>query len=245
VLDDSRANADHWLTGWQHLRLNISYTVSGNAQTFIFADLAGFTALTEAHGDARAAEVAGSFCQRVGELAGGMGAVLVKEIGDAALLRTHDAATAIELGLRILESEDERSDSPAVRIGMHTGSAVERGGDWFGAAVNVAARVAAIAAAGEVVLTDATADAAGLIEDVELERLGGRQLKNVLEPVELLRASRMGAHEGATRIDPVCRMSLADGAWIGSLCFAGRRYYFCSMDCARKFTAEPERYVSR
>jgi YHS domain-containing protein len=40
-------------------------------------------------------------------------------------------------------------------------------------------------------------------------------------------------------------MSLADGAWIGSLCFAGRRYYFCSMDCARKFTAEPERYVSR
>ncbi|HMT09093.1 MAG TPA: YHS domain-containing protein [Pyrinomonadaceae bacterium] len=105
--------------------------------------------------------------------------------------------------------------------------------------------LATTAKAGEVVLTDATADAAGLIEDVELERLGGRQLKNVLEPVELLRASRMGAHEGATRIDPVCRMSLADGAWIGSLCFAGRRYYFCSMDCARKFTAEPERYVSR
>jgi class 3 adenylate cyclase len=214
-------------------------------QTFIFADLAGFTALTEAHGDERAAEVASSFCQRAGELAAASGASLVKEIGDAALLRTPDAAAAIELGLCILEREGERSDSPAVRIGMHTGSAVERGGDWFGAAVNVAARVAATAAAGEVVLTDATADAAGQLENVEFERLGGRQLKNVLEPVQLLRASRMGAHEGSTRIDPVCRMSLAEGAWIGSLWFGDRRYYFCSMECARKFTAEPERYVGQ
>jgi class 3 adenylate cyclase/YHS domain-containing protein len=212
-------------------------------QTFIFADLAGFTALTEAHGDERAAEVASSFCRRVGELAAASGASLVKEIGDAALLRSPDAAAAIGLGLSILEEEGKRPDSPAVRIGMHSGSAVERDGDWFGAAVNVAARVAALAAAGEVVLTDATAEAAGVLEDVELERLGGRQLKNVHEPVQLLRATRRGAHRGSALIDPVCRMALAEGAWIGSLSFGDRRYYFCSMECARRFTADPERYA--
>ena len=151
---------------------------SPGQQTFLFADLAGFTALTEAHGDERAARVAGRFCDRVRARTERAGAELVKTIGDAALIRDRLAGRAIELGLSILEEEDRLGDSLEVRIGMRAGSAVGSGGDWYGAAINVAARVVAVAAAGEVVLTDATAEVAGRMEEVELERLGTRKLKN-------------------------------------------------------------------
>lgn len=215
----------------------------GPLQTFLFADLAGFTALTEAHGDERAASVAGRFCDRVGAQAERVGAELVKTIGDAALIHEKRADTAIELGLVILEKEERLGDSPEVRVGIHTGSAVRREGDWYGAAVNVAARVVAVAAAGEVLLTDATADAAGRLEGVDLERIGARKLKNVGEPVLLFRAMRPGLRRGDAIVDPVCRMTVADGEWVGTLTHRGRTLHFCSMECVRRFAADPDRYA--
>jgi hypothetical protein len=55
----------------------------------------------------------------------------VKTIGDALMLRTGDAAAAIRLGLCIIHDVGARHGFPLVRVGMHTGPAVERGGDWF------------------------------------------------------------------------------------------------------------------
>lgn len=220
-----------------------SYESSANPQTFLFADLAGFTALTEAHGDERAAALATEFLARMEERASDFGGAVIKTIGDAALVRCESASAAVELGLSIVESEGERHDFPEVRVGMNSGTAVESDGEWFGNTVNVAARVAAVAVAGEVVLTKATSEMAGELEDVDLERLGARALRNVSEPVVLLRASRKGAHGGDAIVDPVCRMTIADQEWIGSLCFGGRVFHFCSMECARRFSADSERYA--
>lgn len=221
-----------------------SYGSSGQKSTFVFADLAGFTALTEAHGDEQAATMALDFCSRIRERAAAIDAEVVKTIGDAALIRCEDAAAAIRLGLAIVEEEGERLRFPAVRVGMNSGTAVKRDGDWFGGAVNVAARVAAAAAAGEVLLTQSTLDEAADLDGVVIERLGSRALKNVSEPVVLLRASLEGAHTGSITIDPVCRMRIADEEWIGSLTFEGRVYRFCSMECAHRFAADPKRYAT-
>jgi adenylate cyclase len=124
--------------------------------TFVFADLAGFTALTEAMGDEDAADLAGNFCAQVRELAPGYSAEAIKTIGDALMLRGTDAGQAILLGLRIVNDIGGRHYWPTVRVGMHAGPATERDGDWFGTTVNVAARVSGIAAGGEVLLTEAT-----------------------------------------------------------------------------------------
>lgn len=218
---------------------------SGVAQTFLFADLAGFTALTEAHGDELAATLASEFLERTRQRAPDFAGEVIKTIGDAALIRCARAAPAIELGLAIVESEGERTDFPALRVGMNSGTAVERDGEWFGSTVNVAARVAAVAVAGEVVLTEATRVQAGEPDDVEFERLGARELRNVSEPVVLLRASRRGASPADRFVDPVCRMAIAEGEWVGSLCFGGRVFHFCSMDCAHAFAADPARYAER
>lgn len=221
-----------------------SYGSSGRNSTFAFADLAGFTALTEAHGDERAATLATEFCTRIRERVTADDEEVVKTIGDAALIRFEDAARAVRFALAVVEEEGQRLQFPAVRVGMHSGPAVEREGDWFGNTVNVAARVAAVAAAGEVLLTKATLDLAEGLDDVVIERMGSRELRNVSEPVVLLRASHKGAHAGNVIIDPVCRMRIADQEWVGSLTFEGKVFHFCSMACAERFAAGPEHYAA-
>ena len=90
--------------------------------------MAGFTALTEAHGDDNAADAAADFCARVREFAGTDLAV-VKTIGDAVMCRSVSAAAAVEAGLRITDSFGGEHGALSVGVGMHTGSAVEREGD--------------------------------------------------------------------------------------------------------------------
>jgi adenylate cyclase len=98
------------------------------AQTFLFADLSGFTALTEAHGDEQAADLVGEFCVAVRQLLAAHQAQELKTIGDALMLRTADAAAAIRLRLCIVHDVGARHGFPLVRVGMHTGPAVERRG---------------------------------------------------------------------------------------------------------------------
>jgi class 3 adenylate cyclase len=106
--------------------------------TFLFTDLVGFTALAAEDGDQRAAEVALEFYDRVRRLLPDHGAEELKTIGDALMLRCSDARSAVLLGLRIIRDLDAVEGFPPVRIGMHTGPAVFRSGEWYGNTVNVA-----------------------------------------------------------------------------------------------------------
>lgn len=147
--------------------------------TFLFADLAGFTALTEAIGDQDAAELAEEFCAGARGLLPDHQAQEVKAIGDALMIRGEEASEAIRLGLRIVHEVGGKHFFPTVRVGMHTGPAVERDGDWFGATVNVAARVSGIARGGEVLVTEATRKAAGDAADIDLQERGRQELRNI------------------------------------------------------------------
>ena len=134
--------------------------------TFVFADIAGFTALTEAHGDEHAAELVGQFCDLVHGVLPDYGAESVKSIGDAILIRAPEPASAIRLGTRIAHELMTAHGAPSVRVGMHYGPAIERDGDYFGAAVNLAARVSSVATGGEVLLTSTTGALAGDLDDI-------------------------------------------------------------------------------
>jgi adenylate cyclase len=215
-------------------------------QTFLFADLAGYTALTEVHGDEQAADLVAEFCGSVRQLLPDRGAEEVKTIGDAMLIRTHDAAEAIALGLEIVDRVGRQHGFPIVRVGMHTGPAVERDGDWFGSTVNLAARVAGVASGGEVVVTAATRVAAEPLAGVEFRPRGRNELKNVAEPVDLHRAVAQGAEDDAgLPIDPVCRMAVDSEHSAGRLLHAGVEYRFCSLKCAAQFAAAPERFIGQ
>ncbi|MDQ3729190.1 MAG: YHS domain-containing protein [Actinomycetota bacterium] len=212
------------------------------AATFLFADLAGYTALTEAHGDEYAADLAHDFASKVRSWLPEFGDASAKLIGDALMIRLEEASSALGLGLAIVERTSDTPRYPHVRVGINSGSAAKRGDDWFGAAVNLAARVAAVAESCEVLLTQSTADLLGELPDIELESLGERRFRNVTRPTPVFRASRRGWPAPDLSVDPVCRMSLRGEQPVRVLVHDGREFHFCSQACAELFASDPGAY---
>jgi adenylate cyclase len=151
--------------------------------TFLFADLVGFTALTDSEGDERAAAVAAALQGHVRPVAAAHGAEVVKAMGDAAMIRCGDPSPAIRLALQLVEEIEADPALPPVRVGVHTGSAVAHEGDWYGRAVNVASRLCSVAGGGEVLVSEATLAAAGELPAVSVGERRLHWLKNVTEPV--------------------------------------------------------------
>ena len=130
------------------------------APTFVFADLAGYTALTEERGDEAAATVAREFRRAMCALSREHGATQVKSMGDGVMIWAPDPADAVALAARAVDEIGTRPDLLPVRVGVHTGPAVMRGCDWYGSAVNVAARLARQAEPNEALVSAATRAAA-------------------------------------------------------------------------------------
>jgi adenylate cyclase len=212
--------------------------------TSLFADIAGYTALTEAHGDEEAADLAGAFCRGVAGLAAGQGGEVVKTIGDAVMVRHPEPTQAVRLGLVAAREVMAGHGFPTVRVGMHHRPALEREGDWFGATVNLAARVAALAAGGEVLVTGQVREAAAGLEGVTFESRGERRVRNVSASVSLFAAVPEREAAALSHIDPVCRMVVVDGREAGTLRHGEMEYRFCSVECIGRFLADPDAYVN-
>ena len=104
--------------------------MTDSAGTFVFADIAGFTALTEAHGDEEALALIADFSDAVSAELPAVGGEHVKTVGDALMLRIPDPADAVTVGLRIANDVMSGHEASAVRIGLHHGPALERDGDY-------------------------------------------------------------------------------------------------------------------
>jgi class 3 adenylate cyclase/YHS domain-containing protein len=204
--------------------------------TFGFVDLEGFTALTEANGDEDAAKVASRFA-KLTRAALGPGDRLVKTLGDAVLVTSSDASSGVALVERLLTEAASDPRLPSLRAGLHYGSAIEQDDDVFGAAVNLAARVAAEAHAGEVLGTEPIAVAARNA-GIPVAELGPVSLKNVRGQVRLFSlALVVGVTD--TPVDPVCHTSVDRRTAVGRLTYKGLDYWFCSMTCAATFAGNP------
>jgi adenylate cyclase len=214
--------------------------------TFLFADLAGFTAMTEAHGDEVAADAVSDFCAGVRALLPEFEAEEIKSIGDAVMVRVPEASPAIELAVRLIGEVGTRHGSLAVRVGAHTGPAVQRDGDWFGAAVNLAARVAGAAERGEVLMTEVTRTAAGgALSAYDVEKRPGQLFKNIAEPITVYALTLASQpHVANLPTDPVCRMAVDPGESEERRTHRGVDIYFCSAECAAVFDRHPGRYAA-
>jgi adenylate cyclase len=157
--------------------------MAGEAHTFLFMDLVGFTTLTAKRGDERAADVAQHLYGHVRGLLVEHGAEEIKTFGDAMMLRCDDPQLAIELGVLIVDGMSASNAFPPVRVGVHSGTAVCRDGDWYGSAVNVASRLCSAAGGAEVLVSEDACRAAGELEAVALGERRLHWLKNVPEPI--------------------------------------------------------------
>ena len=206
-----------------------------------FADLAGYTALTEAHGDDDAADVALRFVDLTAARLRA-DARIVKTIGDAVMVVTSDAHHALEIGLALLRAVEQEPQFPGVRVGVHYGPVVERSGDVFGATVNIAARLTAHAHVGQLITSDAIACLVVDHPDLTTTALGSTWLKNVGDPVEIYSIAEHGVAATSQVLDPVCRMFVDADAAPAHLPWDGHAWHFCSFECARTFTQDPAKY---
>jgi adenylate cyclase len=212
------------------------------ASAFVFADLAGYTAVTEAHGDEQAADLAAHFFAHARELLARCDGEEVKVIGDEMMARIEDPAAAIRFALDLGHHSMRRHEHLAVQVGLHYGPALRRGGDWFGATVNIAARVTSLAQPGEVLTTAETARAAGDIEGVSYRSRGETRLRHIREPMTLL--SVLSESEAADlERDPVCHMLLDPSRATEQLSHGGVDYWFCSSECRATFESDPGAYT--
>ncbi len=209
--------------------------------TLCFVDLAGFSALTEAHGDHAAADLALAFGAMVEEALAG-DARIVDTIGDAVFVVAEQPTPAIHFIARLWDRAEREPAFPALRAGLHHGETVSRGSRIFGAAVNIAARVAAQAGGGQVLAT-AHVGAVARAEGLDVTSVGPVTLRNIVEPIELF-AIAVGTVTTPETIDPVCRMRVERERAAARVQVSGTEYFFCSLDCTARFTARPEAYVA-
>jgi adenylate cyclase len=163
------------------------------SHTFMFADISGYSLLVELEGDEAAADVALGFLATASSLAPRHRAEVVKCLGDGVMIHACDASESLRLGLDLLATWAEDPLSPPIHIGLHTGPAIERAHDWWGATVNIAARVGAAAGPGQLLVTHATRIAAGDLPATRLRALGCLRAKNLTSPISVYSASRVGA----------------------------------------------------
>ncbi len=161
---------------------------AADEHTFLFADLVGYTAFTERVGDEAAADVAVAFQAAAGHVAEQCGCDVIKYLGDAVMIRGDDAARVVALALRLRRELADEGWCPPLRIGVHSGTAVKRASDWYGATVNVAARVTEAAAPGEILLSLTTRERISRAGMTIADR-GARSFKNVAAPLALFSAA--------------------------------------------------------
>lgn len=145
-----------------------------------FADLAGYTRLTEEAGELEAVDAVERFVESV-ESTLPDDARVIKTIGDEVMIVGSDAARLTEWAVRFQRTQ---GGDTLPRIAIHYGNALYRDGDYYGRDINIAARVVARAAGGEVLVTRPVAEQAR--GEVKFERIAEVRLKGFTESTEIL-----------------------------------------------------------
>jgi adenylate cyclase len=154
-----------------------------------FADLAGYTRLTEEQGDEHAVGAVERFVEEVARTLP-IDARVLKTLGDEVMTVASDpvALTQWAVGFQA----HAPAGVPPPRIGIHYGEAIYRDGDYYCREVNQAARVVARAAGGEVLVTRTVVDLAEGVDGLAFKLIGEVGLKGFSEPTELFLASARG-----------------------------------------------------
>lgn len=151
----------------------------------VFADVSGYTHVTEERGDEAAVRIASALQRHAEEVALRHGGRLVKLLGDGAMLLFREPARGVEACVGLVDAL--RSEvGVAAHAGIHAGPVIERDRDIYGRTVNLAARIAGTAGPSEVVASSAVTEAVEL-PGISFVPVGEAELKGVAEPVALFR----------------------------------------------------------
>lgn len=212
-------------------------TAAREAATVAFIDLAGFSAITDVYGDSTAIAMLEIFEGMVRDALEDH-APPIKWIGDEVMLSFPEPQLAIRALGKLLPACREEPRLPLTRTALHHGPVVRRASDLFGSTVNIAARIAALAAPGQLLATRPVAEAASA-EGILVKDLGRTALRSLPDTIPLYEIELALTPDPAW-IDPVCKMhapyaiyqrAAPDGLW------------FCSKRCEEAYARSPQTYA--
>ena len=159
------------------------------AQTrgFLFSDLRGYSAFVERHGDQVARELLARYRHTVREVVIARSGAEIRTEGDSFYVVFESVSDAIHAAIAIQQGLAAAGDPPIVAgIGIHAGEAEDSDEGIVSSAVNIAARICAVAPAGEILVSETVrALTRSYLRDVRFDARGQRRLKGITEPVRL------------------------------------------------------------
>ena len=158
----------------------------------MFTDMVGYSALAQSD-DKLALELLEEHRELLREIFPRFNGTEIKTIGDGFLVEFNSALEAAQCAIEIQRALSKRNhDVPVerrieVRIGLHIGDVVHRGGDVYGDGVNIASRIEALAGAGGICVSMDVERQIRNALDARFERLAPTELKNISLPMDLFR----------------------------------------------------------
>jgi len=161
--------------------------------SIVFADISGSTRLYETLGDSIAQQLIADCLKLMTESVEKYSGTVIKTIGDEIMCTFPDAENAVEAAMGMQEGVTEdlhsvNTNTPStltIRVGLHHGSALLEGGDVFGDAVNVAARMAGLAKGGQIITTKETAEALSPLLRSNTRHLDRISVKGKAEDIDI------------------------------------------------------------
>jgi DNA-binding NarL/FixJ family response regulator/class 3 adenylate cyclase len=186
-------------------------------RTFLIADIRGFTRFTSEHGDEAAARLAARFAEIAAKAVEARNGTVVELRGDEALMVFDSARQALQAAVELQsefreETRADRSLPLVVGMGLDAGEAVAVGDGYRGAALNVAARLCALAGGGEIVASRELVHLAGVIPGITFVELPPREFKGVKQAVTAVRVEAVATSVATERAAAPIRVVLADDA---------------------------------
>ena len=156
----------------------------------LFADVSGSTRLFEQRGDAEARRIIAAVLDALSAVCTSHGGRVIKTIGDEVMCTFPSALqgliAACDMQRRVARDAAFARDAVGIRVGVHFGEALVEADDVFGDAVNVAARMAALAKREQIVTTAASLEGLTHVGGLRSRSLGRARVSGKLLPIEIV-----------------------------------------------------------
>ncbi len=199
----------------------------------LMADLSGYTALTETHGAAQAADLIDKYIH-IALHCLAAGSRLHERTGDEIMIVSASADSLLITAANIARHISKEDHFLQVHGGMHYGAVLQRDHHFFGSTINLSSRIASAAGAGSFWCSGDFVQALSHPSQFDLRPRGNHFFKNIHKETAIYELAGAGTHPAY--IDPVCRMLILDTQ--KETVVAGEPgMYFCSSHCFATYSS--------
>src|SRR4051794_30799112 len=187
LVDDKVVEMTPWLLGYmwrRHAAASFGRAVEAVAQeeaalSVGFADLVGFTELSQELPEPELASLVSRFEALAHDTVVLLGGRVVKMIGDEVMFAVDDTKSGLEISLSLADAYSDDEQLQDVRVGLSCGNVLQLQGDLYGPPVNLASRIVSIARPRSVVVSEAVHDALADDPDYAWRSLRPRTFKGI------------------------------------------------------------------